>query len=159
MDICFHMVDTAFRYWRVLIYYLFLLESFKLKESSLHVIWKARAASLLCGAEWHNCWSMQGVAWWPDQTKWVTCWPLSNKRFRYCCTEKRIHNWKPCVNMTFCNKVMFQLIHEKQYDTERTVCNSAPQSKNAVSTNINHSRYIHLMSISCQSTSILKGCM
>ncbi len=39
-------------------------------------------------------------------------------------------------------------------------CTYAPQSKNAVSTNIKHikqSRYIHLMPTSCQPTSILEG--
>ena len=36
---------------------------------------------------------------------------------------------------------------------------SAPQSKNTVSTNIKHSRHIHLMSNSHQSTSILKDYM
>ena len=48
----FDMVNTAFSYRSALIICLFLQESFKVKESSLHEIWKADTAFLLqSGAE------------------------------------------------------------------------------------------------------------
>ncbi len=51
----FNVVDTAFNYWRALIICLFLQESSKVKESSLHEIWNADTAFLLGGAivTWH----------------------------------------------------------------------------------------------------------
>ena len=51
MYIMFDMVDTAFRYWRVVIVCLFLQEFYKVKESSLHEIWNADTAFLLEAAE------------------------------------------------------------------------------------------------------------
>ncbi len=47
----FDVADTVFSYWRALIVCLFLQESFKVKESSLYVIWNTDTAFLRSGAE------------------------------------------------------------------------------------------------------------
>ncbi len=44
----FDVVDAAFSYWRALIVCYFLLESSKVKESSLYVMWNVHTAFLLC---------------------------------------------------------------------------------------------------------------
>ncbi len=51
MDIMFDILDTAFIYWRAFIVCSFLHESFKVWESSLHVIWNADTAFLLSESE------------------------------------------------------------------------------------------------------------
>ena len=51
----FHKVNTAFSYGRALIVYLFLQESFTVKESSLHKIWNIDTSFLLSEADMTSC--------------------------------------------------------------------------------------------------------
>ncbi len=50
----FDVVDTAWSYWRALVVCLFLQESFKVKESSLHEILNAGTAFSFGGAVYCN---------------------------------------------------------------------------------------------------------
>ncbi len=52
----FDIKDIALSYRRTLIVCLFLQESSKVKESSLHTIWSADTAFLLCGADLCHTW-------------------------------------------------------------------------------------------------------